>query len=651
MNMIEKLKKHIFLLLFLPLLIFAQASYPAPKTIILGVDGMDYYLLKDWMEQGYLPNFKRLADMGTFKPLWSSIPPQSPVAWSNFITGMDPGSHGIFDFIHRKPGTFTPYLSTSEALDPEKKMQLGKWIIPLGKGDVLLLRKGKAFWEYLDEEGIPATIFKIPSNFPPVETRCRTISGMGTPDLRGGYGTFSFFTDNPPDNADDISGGKVYFVYPEDNMVKAELIGPKNTFIEGSPDAAIPFKVYIDPIYPVAKIVIQDKEIILNVGDWSDWIQVKFEMVAHLVSTYGIVRFYLQELKPDFKLYASPVNIDPTKPALPICTPDGYSRELYDNIGFFYTQGMPEDTKALTNDIFTYGEYLKQAMIVLDERIRAFNYEFGRFKEGLLFFYFSSTDLNTHVFYRCMDPLNPFYSEEDANKYGTVIRDIYARIDKLVGRVLDKLDSETYLFIMSDHGFAPFRYSFNLNTWLLENGYIELVDPQKQTEIEFFSHVDWRRTKAYGLGLNSLYINLRGREANGIVPASQKDVLVDEIANRLLEVVDPNSGEHPIKEVYKPSEVYDGIYVKNAPDLIIGYARGYRSSWETVLGEFPKDIITPNDDEWSGDHCAATSEVPGILLSNKKINRGNPHLYDFAPTILDIYNIKPEQKMTGKSLF
>ena len=111
------------------------ADGSAKKVIVLGFDGMDYTLTKQMMDAGRLPHFRRLAEMGTFAPLETSIPPQSPVAWSNFITGMDAGGHGIFDFVHRDPTTMLPYLSTSSTA-PGRSLRLGTWQIPLSGGKV-----------------------------------------------------------------------------------------------------------------------------------------------------------------------------------------------------------------------------------------------------------------------------------------------------------------------------------------------------------------------------------------------------------------------------------------------------------------------------------------------------------------------------------
>ena len=619
------------------------------KTIVLGIDGMDPRILGRMMEEGKMPNFSKLAAQGSFMPLGTSIPPQSPVAWSDFITGMDPGGHGIFDFIHRDPELYMPYLSTSKTEDPGHTIEIGDWVIPLSGGGTKLLRKGKAFWQILEDNGVPTTIIKIPANFPPAESKGRSISGMGTPDVLGTYGTFSYYTDNPAKFEDeDVTGGKIFPVSVYDNWVEAELVGPKNSFKKDQPNITVDFNVYVDPTLPIAKIEIQDEELLLNVGEWSDWVTVEFEAVPLLQGVTGICRFYLKEVRPDYNLYVTPINIDPHNPAMPISTPSDYSAELSEELGAYYTQGMPEDTKAFSVDALTIPDYLKQTKIVSDERLAMYDYMLEEFDSGLLFFYFCSLDQNSHMLWYLTDSDHPLYDEELAKKYGHTLEDIYLTMDKAVGKVLGKIDDDTTLIVMSDHGFAPFNRAFNLSTWLKDNGYITLTD---DTEGEFYDNVNWARTRAYPLGLNGLYINQRGREGNGIVNASEKDRILDEITEKLLQVKDPENGEQIVLRVYKTREVYTNADERLVPDAIVGYNRGYRASWETAVGSFPKELITDNDERWSGDHCMASEVVPGIIVTNKKIKASSPRLVDMAPTMLAEFGIEPLPEMVGKPIF
>ncbi|MCD6353292.1 MAG: alkaline phosphatase family protein [Proteobacteria bacterium] len=628
------------------------AKKPSPKVIVLGIDGMDPTLLQKYMSEGKMPNARRLVEMGGFSPLTTSIPPQSPVAWANFITGMNPGGHGIFDFIHREPETFTPYLSTSKTSPPSKIISLGEWEIPLSSGEMRLLRKGKAFWNILEENGVSSTVFKVPSNFPPEESKGRTLSGLGTPDILGTYGTFSYFTNDPQKNCQNMGGGKVFPVEVKDNKVVARLVGPRNTFRKDSPKSTVDFTVWVDSHNPVVRIKVQGEEILLKEKEWSDWMVVKFDMVPYLESVSGIFRIYLKEVHPHFKLYVSPININPADPAIPISTPSDYSRKLAQEVGYFYTQGMPEDTKALSNDIFTDNEYIEQAQFVLNERLRLYDYELSRFQEGFFFFYFSSLDLDSHMFWRTIDPSHPLYSSELNRKLGWFIPSLYQKMDEVIGKAMKRMDDNTTLMVMSDHGFVSFRRGFNLNTWLLNNGYAALEDPLSQEETEFFNNVSWSKTRAYGLGINSLYLNLADREIEGIVaPGDESASLVDEIAKRLTGVKDPITGENVITHAYKPGQVYSGPQTKKAPDLILGYNRHYRSSWDTILGKYPRPEFINNDDKWSGDHCMDNIFLPGVFLCSKKFAAWQPALYDLTPSILNKFGIGKPKNMIGKSIW
>src|SRR5437660_1275528 len=285
------------------------------KLIVLGIDGMDPQLLKRFIQEGKMPNFAQLMEQGSFRELTTSIPPQSPVAWSNLITGMNAGGHGIFDFIHRDPKTFQLYFSTSRVEGPKHSWQIGKWVIPLGSGSAEQLRHGKAFWEILDDRGIRNSVYRIPANFPPISAKGKTLSGMGTPDLRGTYGTFTFYTDDATAVAGAVEGGEVVQVEVQNNRVSSNLIGPGNSFRRGSPPATEAFTVDVDPLDPVARIKFQDQQFVLKEGEWSGWAPVEFQLMPIIGTVKGICRFCLKQAHPRLQLYVSPINIEPAHPA------------------------------------------------------------------------------------------------------------------------------------------------------------------------------------------------------------------------------------------------------------------------------------------------------------------------------------------------
>ncbi len=619
------------------------------RVIVLGIDGMSPDLLEDYVARGRMPHFARLMQAGGFRRLGSSNPPQSPVAWSNFITGTNPGGHGIYDFIHRDPATMEPYLSTSRVLPSSSVLALGAWQFPLRAGSVELLRRGPAFWKILSDGGVPCTVYRLPANFPPVECNARTLSGLGTPDLLGAYGVRSYVTDAPPPDREKLSNVNLTVVDMSGHHCQASLVGPDNTLRKDHRPTEIPFSVDRDEVNPVAKIAIQGTEILLKQGEWSDWVRVAFPMLPHLKDVAGTCRFFLKEVHPKFKLYVSPVNIDPSEPALPISTPADFSRSLVRDLGLFYTQGIAEDTKALSAGVLDEQDYLQQAMFVLEENVRAYQYLLKQFTRGLLFFYFSSIDLNSHMYWRAMDPRHPLYSPELGKQFGKTIEDLYARMDAILGTAMEHADKETTLLVLSDHGFHPFYRTFSQNTWLLEQGYAQLTDAGSGSPDQTFAATDWNRTLAYGLGINGLYLNLEGRERNGIVRRGhEQERLLDQLVAKLEATKDPDTGQAVFHRVYKAKEIYRGPYLENAPDLILGFNPGYRASWKTVLGNYEDKVVADNDDKWSGDHCMDVESLPGVLLSNRPITSERPSLVDLAPTILAEFGMPPPPESEGK---
>ena len=436
----------------------------------------------------------------------------------------------------------------------------------------------------------------------------------------------------------------------------ANLIGPDNSFRKGSPAACgTLLGCEADPLESVAKVTVQGREFVLREGEWSDWIHVEFQLIPLLANVKGMCRFYFKQAHPRFQLYVSPINIDPADPVLPISTPSSYSRFLTDEAGEFHTQGIAEDTKALSDGVLDDDEYLRQARTVLAEHRRIFDAEFPKFHQGVFFFYFSSLDLNSHMFWRLMDPEHPEYDATLAQlQNGSAIEDFYEQMDQVLGEVLPRLDDHTTLLVLSDHGFAPYYRSFNLNTWLLDNGYINLKNDTSRNSSEPFANVNWTQTRAYGVGLNGLYINLRGRESNGIVEAGTAGpiALMAEIraeAARSARSKIETARDHPRGSL--ASEAYAGPYAREGPDLIVGYNRGYRAGWQTILGAFPPEELEDNTNPWSGDHCMDYTLVPGVLLSNRKMAAQAPALTDIAPTILAEFGIAKAKGMIGQSVF
>jgi predicted AlkP superfamily phosphohydrolase/phosphomutase len=610
------------------------------KVIVLGFDGLDHDLTSRMIASGRLSGFARLAARGGFVPLGTTIPPQSPVAWSTFITGLDPGGHGIFDFVHRDPATMLPYLSTTHTEPASRTIGLGRWQVPLSSGRVEQLRRGRPFWKALEARGVPTTIIRMPANFPPSGTATRELSGMGTPDLQGTYGTFSFFTSEPYAFAGQtLSGGVVYPVRVRDGAVRAALEGPDNPFLRKPEKVRSEFTVYVDDANRHVKIVAGDEQQLLAVGEWSAWVPVAFPL-APTHELKGQVRFYLKGLDPFFELYASPVNLDPFEPAMPVSHPEHYAAELAEATGRFYTQGMPEDTKGRRTNVLTDAEFLAQARLAAEENLKQYRYVLDRFSGGLLFYYFGNVDQVSHMMWRPRDPGHPAYDAAADRPNERVIDELYQGLDAVVLETLGRLGPDDLLVVMSDHGFTSWRRAFHLNSWLRDQGYLVLRDPNRQDDPGFFANVDWSRTRAYALGLNGLYVNLKGRERDGIVEPPARDGLVAEIRGKLLAAIDPVTGAAAVTKVYRREQAYRLVGTETlAPDLVVGYAKGTRGSDESALGGVPKEVIVDNTSPWSGDHCMDHETVPGILLASRPLRRPAATIRDLAASILAEFDI------------
>ena len=624
------------------------------KVLCIGFDGMDPQLLRAYVDKGAMPRFAELIAAGDLRDLGTSMPPQSPVAWSNFITGADPGVHGIFDFIHRDPETLVPYLSAAQAMSPQRWWEVGEWRIPRGSGSVELLRHGTAFWELLADAGVDVTIFKIPANFPPTECEARTLSGMGTPDILGTYGIFSFYTDAPPRDTD-LSGGRVIPLEFDGGRAETELRGPVNIYRVGEPESAIPFNIRLDADSRSALFDVQGERFLLAEGEWSPWLTVEFRLVPLLKTVRGVCRFFLMEAAPRFRLYATPINIDPSAPEMPISTPARYSADLARELGGpYYTQGLPDDTKALEEDVFDDEAYISQSDEVLAERMRQFDAELERFAgldEGFLFFYFNSPDQTSHTFWRNMDSDSPAH-DADAARHADRIERMYRACDQALGRALDAVGDQALVVALSDHGFAPYHRSFHLNRWLYDHGYLVLRRGVRPQDVEYLAGVDWSRTRAYAVGINGLYLNLRGREARGIVePGAESDALLAELAAALEAEIDPAAGVRAVRRAYLAREIYHGPRSAEAPDIVVGYDRGYRGSNESALGAVPATVFSDNVMKWSGDHCMDFEVVPGVILANRPILAEDPELLDLAPTFLRLFGLEPPAAMAGKPIF
>ncbi len=672
----------------------APLSFEHEPVVVLGIDGLDPELLREAVERfpERTPNFRWLIEAGDgIQPLATSIPPQSPVAWSNFITGRDPGGHGIFDFIHRDKTTRGVLSPTTTSEEPFVLGLPGAWKLEI-PGDSSSNRTGAPFWELLAENGVPADIWRIPANFPVEPADGLSFPGMMTPVLDGTYGGARLFTDDelshaPNDHVIAVS------VSQDDGGATARVIdgldGPPHPFKEGASGRTV-LRFYLDYEAGAVAIDTGSETLVVEEGEWSDFVRITFAMLPmHMLDMAGITRFYLRSLRP-FELYCAPVNIDPTAPATPVSAPEDASAELAGAIGLYYTQGMAEDVGALKEAILDDGEFLDQVDLVYRERMRMLDHAVDVYLEGgeggLLFFYFSTVDLTSHMMWRHADAEHPHHDAElagtDSSRFSgrqgsawrDVIIDVILKMDPALGKLRQRLGDDPTYVVMSDHGFAPYRRKFDLNAWLVEKGYLVLRAGQdeKRPKIDVFgvyatggvdedgdgepdservlhTVVDWSQTQAYGMGFNGLYLNLAGREADredtpedesGIVAEDAKDELIRRLCRELEALVDPQTGQRVVLRCDVASDVYSAERRGEGPDIVVGYNSGYGNSDEATQGAIGLHVLEDNrGGTFNGSHLMAPEVVPGTLLSNRPVRAGEHGLEDLTVEVLGRYGV------------
>ncbi len=622
----------------------------AKRVVILGLDGMDPGLATKYILEGRMPNFKKLAEKGVFRPLQTSHPSMSPVAWSTFATGVDPSGHSIYDFLTRDPCTYTPILSSTDIGNAEKVMNIGKYVIPLSKPRIKLLRKKDAFWKLLGERNIFSTIQRVPITFPPQPFKGLLLSGMCVPDLRGSQGTFSFFSTDTDGGAPKFTGGEQTVLRRKGNIIRSRVVGPDNSMVKGGLRMTLPFTLTVaDDEKSVTMEIEGCDPFTLEAETYSPWIQLSFKPGLG-ITVAGIARFYLMSISPHVNLYMTPIHIDPENPAMPISHPQVYSIYLAKKLGPFATLGLAEDTWALNERVIDEKAFLQAAYDIGEEREKMFFDALSRTKKGFLTTVFDTTDRIQHMFYRYLDPTHPANEGKDRELYREAIPKVYEHMDGLLGRIQEKLDEDTVLMVISDHGFTNFRRGVNLNTWLFEKGYLALKDGAT-TSGDWFDGVDWENTRAFSLGLTGIFINRKGREKSGIVAEGQEyDDLVAEIKQGLEALIDPEDDRKAVRRVVRAQLYFQGPYKMDAPDLLVGYEGGFRNSWECATGSVTETVFSDNTKSWSGDHCVDPNIVPGIFFCNQSIDLEKPHLMDLPTTVLNLFGQKPPKYMQGRDI-
>lgn len=608
------------------------------RIVVIGLDGLDPRRTERLMAAGAMPNFRRIAAGGTFTPLASTIPPISPVAWSSFLTGVNPGKHGIFDFVARDPRTCLPRLSSAEVSEVKSFGGLRLRV----KG----LRRSEPFWKKLGQYGVPASVLRVPITFPPEPFEGHLLSAMCIPDLRGTQSSYTHFSTAVADAGENHPGGLwLPLAKSGEGVWEGTLPGPAlGRDREGSPRGAIESSLVLTRNEADYRLEIGNAAVNLAEGTLSPWICLKFR-INRWKSVTGLVRARITHVDDQISLYLTPMQIDPGRPAMPIGHPWLFPIYLRRLIGPYATAGLAEDTSALNDGVIDRDTFLELAKGIHDEREAMAMEILKQRHSGLVTCVFDGPDRIQHM----------FFGEEPSPEGGlergefTTIDRAYRELDGLVGRVSELTRPDDLLLVISDHGFTRFEKGIDLNRLLEREGLLAWLEGSSGSG---YSGIDWSRTSAYAFGLSGIYLNLAGREAHGIVAAGEAEALAGKISELIEDLRDPETNQRAVSRVYFSSDCYQGPYSKEGPDLIIGYAEGYRVSWDCASGNRGNEIFTLNDRHWSGDHCVDRALVPGLLLSNHRLaNQGEgASLIDLAPSILNWFGIPIPAYMDGTAL-
>jgi len=653
------------------------------KLVILGFDGMDPRLVQKWMDEGKLPNMRKLATSGSaVRPLGTTHSPESPTAWASFATGVNAGKHNIYDFLIRDTTSYLPDLGMVSREPPRFVFNF----IPISKPNIRSIRGGTSFWVTAGAAGVRSSMLTVPVTYPPEEVpNGELLSGLPLPDIRGTMGTFYYFgTDlSRYEEGNTEFGGILKRLVFDGDVAQTELVGPPNPIVrqqlrvlraktplseldrmkiaelEAREDVRLPVTVHWNRAGKSATVDIGDSSIHLSEHQWSKWINLDFN-INLLVRVHGMAQLYLIGAGQELQLYASPVNWRPDSPPAPMSSPASFAGDLYERLGPFRTLGWAEATWPLNEDRIDERTFMEDLFRAFDDRAQVILHRIDAKQWDLLVGVIESTDRVQHMMWRLIDPAHPMYDKALAAKFGDSIERVYRKCDDFTGEVMSRVDPGTPILIVSDHGFHSFRQSVNLNTWLVQEGFMAIRGQQpgdkKLQDLfgggTFWENVDWTRTRAYAMGLGQIYLNLKGREGHGVVPPADSNAVQDDLAARLLTMTDPKTGAPMVTAVYKRDDIYKGPFVQNASELQVGLADGYRVSWQSTLGGSPPGIVYPNMKKWSGDHGSYDyKDTSGTLISSRPLDVDRADITDIAPTVLKFFGVPIPSEIDGKPIF
>ena len=679
-----------------------------PRVVVLGFDGVDAHVVEEMMASGRLPNLDALRKRGGYSPLTPTLPAQTPVSWSTFATGLDPGGHEIFDFLKRDPANRVPTFAVAEEI--EKPFLAGRWNaaaagcavlfvfaaaaallfrrravwfglmlaagIALAAGAALAARAwlpqtrpavknnrlGKTFWS--EPGGSPATVIRMPVTFPPESfEKGRLLSGLGVPDLSGRIGKPFYYTSDPfftPREGNDFS---IELVRLESNTgrLTTKIVGPPGKPFGREGSIEIPMTIEVSPSRDRLTIQVAEQKRVLAAGEWSDWVSLAFR-VNPLIALHGYARFRVEKIAPEIAVYLSPIQFDPQRlpPGFALSSPGRFARDLAARFGRYKTMGWAIDTWSMQSGTLPEDAFLEDVAATVSHERRTLA-TLLEDRDRLLVHYFEFPDRVAHVFWRFRDPLHPAYDAALARRYGDAVEKSYETMDAIVGETARALSPEDILIVLSDHGFATWRRSVNYNSWLVESGYLVLAGGARRQNLEalfskgqFWESVDWSKSRAYAMGLGDVYINLKGRETGGIVePGPEYEHLRAELTRRLESLTDPKNGERAVSRVFRREEVYRRFNQRLIPDLIVTNLPGYRVSWQASLGVPTDTVFEDNRGVWSGDHCSLDPElVRGVLFTSRAFRAAPvPGIADVTASVRALIGAPAPPDAAGKPIW
>ena len=586
------------------------------QTLILGFDAFDPRMFEGLHERGLMPNLAKLVAMRGYSRFEVANPPQSEVSWTSIATGLNPGAHGMFDFVHREPSTYTLFLSL---LPTRRKLGVTNFVRPY---------TATTIFDVAAKKGYPATSLWWPGTFPARrESPVRTLPGLGTPDLMGRLGVGCLYSSDPeaPEKMGKTPVRRLVREGP--GRYRQDVIGP--THKKRSSEETLTIDMRLDVRDERSAVfTIGTQSVDLSLGEWSPILEFGFR-VNRFVSVRALTRVILTATRPTTKVYFLPIQLHPLRPIWPYGTPRSFVKRTWESCGPFLTLGWPQDTTGLEDGCISDAQFLALCASIFSARAKILLHHLDGFREGVLASVFDTLDRIQHMYWRD----RPAVVEEWCRK-----------LDALVGNVLERFPvaagGERRLVILSDHGFHRWDYVVHLNRWLIDHGYMTSTSVGSGD----LKKVDWRQTQAYGVGLNSLYLNLEGREGEGVVPADRRRDLSERIRSELLRWVGPD-GRPVIQSVWHNEQVFIGALAEYGPDLVVGYSPGYRASPETGLGAWKSSAVEANQSHWGADHCFDPRSVPGVLFVNRDL-ADLPHpSYRDVPMLT--VNAEPDSTSSG----